>query len=258
MKPETAEHCYVAATTPEDGPAADATARTWNLPRASASTPPGLRLYVEAHGLRLGDSRPGAPGSIRVDFLEEGFRHRLQQAGAAREPLARAVGARRGKRPRVIDATAGLGQDAAVLAAVGCPVVLVERSPVVAALLADGLRRAGDDPRTATMAERLELVHDDALDYLRRLTTGERPEVVCLDPMYPARRGGARSGRSMQHLQALLGHDPDPSALLEAARAVATGRVVVKRQRRAPALRGPTPDFTCGGSSTRFDIYLCG
>lgn len=250
------EHCYVAAAAPEDAPAADAVARTWNLPRASASTPPGLRLWAAAHALQLGDSRPGTPGSIRVDFLEEGFLRRLQQAGAAREPLVRAVGARRGKRPRIVDATAGLGQDAAVLAAAGCPVVLVERSPVIAALLADGMRRAADDPRTAAMAERLELVHDDALDYLRRLAPGERPDVVCLDPMYPARRGGARSGRSMQHLQALLGHDPDPSALLQAARAAA-GRVVVKRQRRAPALRGPAPDFTCGGSSTRFDVYLC-
>jgi 16S rRNA (guanine1516-N2)-methyltransferase len=46
----------------------------------------------------------------------------------------------------VIDGTAGLGKDAFVLAGLGCKVTLVERHPVVVALLADGLARAWQDP----------------------------------------------------------------------------------------------------------------
>ncbi len=40
--------------------------------------------------------------------------------------------------PDVVDATAGLGRDAFVLASVGCRVRMLERNPVVAALLDDG------------------------------------------------------------------------------------------------------------------------
>ncbi len=184
------------------------------------------------------------------------MQRRLRQAGASREPLARAVGARRGARPTILDATAGLAQDAAVLAALGCQVTLVEISPVVGALLEDGLRRAAADSRTREMSTRLILINADSVPYLRRLAEEQRPDVVYLDPMYPHPRGSARSGKAMQHLQALLGPPPDTVGLLDAAMAAAKRRVVVKRRRRAPALPGPAPDLTHSGSSTRFDVYL--
>ena len=250
------EQCYVAPTSEAALDQAERLAQRWSLPLASVDQPPGLRLWVDARGTRLGDSRPGAPGPISVDFLEPAFLRRLAVAGPAREGLVRAVGARRGARPAILDATAGLGQDAAILAAAGCEVTLVERSPVVAALLDDGLNRAGSDPRTAQASARMRLRHEDSTRHLESLPDDQRPDVVVLDPMYAPRRGGARSGKSMQHLQRLLGHDPAPPGLLDAALASARQRVVVKRQRRAPALPGPAPDFTVPGTSTRFDVYL--
>lgn len=250
------KQCYVAPSSDAARQAAEELARRWDLPVATDDQPPGLRLWVDADGVRLGDSRPDTPGPIAVDFLEPAFLRRLAAAGAAREGLLRAVGAKRGARPEVLDATAGLGQDAAVLAASGCTVTLVERSAVVAALLEDGLRRAGEDPRTSAAIARMTLAFDDSDRYLAALSPDKGPEVVYLDPMYAPRRGGGRSGKSMQHLQALLGHDTDPSALLRVALATARRRVVVKRQRRADALDGLPPDFNVAGNSTRFDIYL--
>ncbi len=241
-----------------DGADAGAVARRWGLPIADAGTPPGLRLVVDRAGLALADTRPGRPGPLRVDWQDPALLRRLQRAGATHEPLARAAGARRGRRPVVIDATAGLGTDAAVLAAIGCPVTLVEAAPVVAALLDDGVRRAAIDYRLAGLCARLTLHHGDALALLRGGALSASPEVVYLDPMYPERRGSAKSGSAMQHLQALLpGGDGDGAALLDAALQVATHRVVVKRPRRAPPLDGPPVDSTEGGRSTRFDCYLC-
>ena len=60
----------------------------------------------------------------------------------------------------------------------------------------------------------------------------------------------------MQLLQRLLGEEADPAELLEAARASATERVVVKRPRRAPPLAGTAPHHSLTGRSTRFDVYV--
>ncbi|GHM54843.1 hypothetical protein ECZU51_35130 [Escherichia coli] len=54
--------------------------------------------------------------------------------------MAKAVGIKGDYLPDVVDATAGLGRDAFVLASVGCRVRMLERNPVVAALLDDGPR----------------------------------------------------------------------------------------------------------------------
>lgn len=90
--------------------------------------------------------------------------------------------------PTVIDATAGLGRDAFVTASLGARVVMLERSPVVGALLRDALRRAHADPVVSAIAARMQLVVTDAVTFLETLTTRPgkfHPDVVYLDPMYP-------------------------------------------------------------------------
>jgi 16S rRNA (guanine1516-N2)-methyltransferase len=63
-----------------------------------------------------------------------------------------------------LDATGGLGRDGFVLAWHGCRVTLVERHPVIAALLADGLRRASQDEKIGPLIrERIRLVIGDSL-----------------------------------------------------------------------------------------------
>ena len=47
----------------------------------------------------------------------------------------------------------------------------------------------------------------------------------------------------------------DAPALLEAALALASHRVVVKRARKAPAILGPAPGYVLEGKSSRFYIY---
>ena len=43
--------------------------------------------------------------------------------------------------------------------------------------------------------------------------------------------------------------------LLEAALALASHRVVVKRPRKAPIIDGPKPGYSLEGKSSRYDIY---
>ena len=173
------------------------------------------------------------------------------------QPLARAVGLKPGYDPTVIDATAGMGRDAFVLATLGCRVHMLERSPVIAALLADGLARATADAELGpVISGHLRLVHTDAIAYLRGLTAEERPEVVYLDPMYPHRRKAALVKKEMRTFRTLVGEDPDAGELLLAALEAARKRVVVKRPKGAEPLPGPRPNAAVESPNTRYDLYV--
>lgn len=236
---------------------AAALAEKLGVPLLPAQTcPDGLFLDCTDRGLALCDGRPGAPGAVRADFLDPALLRRLQRVGARSELLVRAVGARQGHRPRVVDATAGLGGDGLILAHAGCTVTLLERSPVVVALLDDAIRRVRA-ARPDNPAAGLTLIETDAVDWLQRHAASGEVEVVCLDPMYPDRRDSAAVRKEMQLFKQLLGNEQDQTGeLLQAALACASRRVVVKRPRKAPALDGPKPSHVIAGRSTRFDVYM--
>ena len=73
--------------------------------------------------------------------------------------------------------------------------------------------------------------------------------------MFPHRDKSALVKKEMRLFRPVVGDDDDAPALLEAALALATHRVVVKRARKAPAIAGPKPAFVLEGNSSRFDIY---
>src|SRR5699024_10204201 len=156
----------------------------------------------------------------------------------------------------VLDATAGLGRDAFVLASLGCQMSLVEQSPIIVALLKDGLERARQVPETALVVARIALVQANSITWMAKLSAQEIPEVVYLDPMYPERRKSALVKKEMRLLRTLVGSDENAPLLLKAALACARSRVVVKRPRLAPAIAGPKPNFAIRSKNTRFDIYL--
>lgn len=213
-------------------------------------------LLVSETGLALGMTGSARVRPVQADFADPALWYRLRGPGARREDLARALGVYQRRALRVIDATAGWGRDSAVLAALGCEVFMIERQPVIAALLDDALARArrSDRDEVRLLAARLTMIPADACSVLREWTDPP-PDAVLLDPMFPQRHGSAAVRKEMQFFQALVGSDDDAPALLEAALRVALHRVVVKRPRKAPPLAGPPPGHAIEGRSTRFDIY---
>jgi 16S rRNA (guanine1516-N2)-methyltransferase len=194
-------------------------------------------------------------GAVYAEFVEGAARHRREHGGGRGQPVARAIGLKGAAAPSVVDATAGLGRDAFVLASLGCHVTLVERSPVAAALLDDALARASVDPATRDIAARMRLVHADAIDWLETLAETARPEVVYVDPMFPETGKSAAAKKDMQAFQQVIGDDLDSARLLAAAIGAARGRVVVKRPRLGAEIEGVPPTARMEGKSTRFDIY---
>lgn len=217
--------------------------------------PPALLLTLTPERLELRQTTKGAEGPLFVDFLGGPIEYRRRQTTSRKEGIARAVGLKGGTSLVVLDLTAGLGRDGFILASLGCTVRMVERSPMVASLLADGIQRARQKPTLAEIMARLSLIPGDSLDILRTWQ-GERPDVAYIDPMYPHRGKSALVKKEMRLIRLLVGDDEDSDGLLAAALSVAGRRVVVKRPRLAPALAGPAPNFAIGGKNSRFDVYL--
>ena len=205
-------------------------------------------------GLQLLELGPGAPGPVRVDFVEGAVAHRRQFGGGSGQMIAKAVGVQSGVRPTVLDATAGLGRDAFVLASLGCEMTLIERQPLIAALLEDGLARAQRDAEVAPIAARMRLLCGNAIALMQQWQD-EAPQVIYLDPMFPHRDKSALVKKEMRLFRPFVGDDLDAPELLSAALQLASHRVVVKRPRKAPAIEGIKPGYVLEGKSSRYDIY---
>ena len=210
--------------------------------------PEGLELRRDESGLALA----GAGLVLRGDFVR--LLPRVRQDRLAHELLVRAARVRGVAHPRIVDATAGLGEDSFLLAAAGAAVLLCERDPVVAALLSDALSRAQADPRTRDVACRMRLHEGDSCALLASLDTA--PDVVYLDPMFPERRRRAATNKKLQLLQRLEPPPSNETALFDAALAAGPRKVVVKRPLKGPALAGRKPSASLSGKVVRYDIYV--
>lgn len=214
-----------------------------------------LLLFFDDRGLCLQLTGKGAPGPVRAEFVTGKMGYRREHGGGAGQLVAKAVGLQKTRTPlHVLDATAGLGQDAFVLAGLGCTVTLFERNPVIHALLADGLARAALNPDCAPVVARMHLQPGNAINWLAG-ADGDAADVIYLDPMFPHRDKSARVKKEMEVFRRVVGDDDDAGELLAAALASARYRVVVKRPRKAPEITGPEPATRVEGKSSRYDIY---
>ena len=262
---------------------------------ASPQAQARCRRLSEELSLPLGEGQHDCPAPIltvgselRVEFPRTSGQKKADQlaaewsrldvssrAGAARrQPLFRAI---RGKTrtaglPRVLDGTAGLGEDAWLLSSLGHSVLAVEQHPAVFALLRDAWARTGVFSPWRT--RRIRPIWAETGGLLRSmagstslehsvsgsLESVPRPDVIYLDPMFPGHGQRKTAERKpLRLLRQLVGDDrgEDPE-LLGLALEVARDRVVVKRPLKAPcyASRKWAPGHQVPGRSVRFDVYF--
>ncbi len=243
---------------PEQANYVDELNRQYQLHDVDCSGPNAdtLSLRFEAGTLKLFDSNMPKASGVFVDFASDAMTYRRLHGGGTKEFIAKAVGVKKGTSLSVVDATAGLGRDACLLAHLGCNVIMIERSPVVAALLADGLNRAYHHPDINEWTrESLSLRHGIAIDIMSSWCE-PKPDVVYLDPMFPHRKKSAAVKKEMQLFQHLLGPDMDADMMLLPAIQLASKRVVVKRPSTAPYLDGKKPDSQIVSKKHRYDVYF--
>ena len=197
-------------------------------------------LGVGETGLSLRDLTQPNVKPLLFSSLKERSRHH------GIDLLARSIGS---KNQNIIDATAGFGHDSFHMLSLGKHVTSIERSPIVAAMLADSVRRL----ITSRLARSMKLVCADSKQWV---TQHESSEVIYLDPMFPDRNNrSALAGKEVRMLRALVGDDLDAISLFNIARSTASRRVVVKRPVWAEPL-DPNCSMSYEGKTIRYDVYL--
>ena len=180
------------------------------------------------------------------------FRDAYYRARGGTEYLPKALRGMAGA--HIADATAGWARDAWLLAYRGFRVTLIERQPLLFALLEQGIAFAQQDRVIRDIAARLSVVQGDSREHLRK----QRFDAVYLDPMYPVRDKKSKVKKDMQILHTLLADTGDDhAALLDAALQSAKQRVIVKRPQSAEHLAARAPDWQIHAPNTRFDVYQC-
>lgn len=226
-------------------------AKVLNLPIGNEAD---FLLQVGELGIQLQNQQEKNIGALRVDFVEGAAAHRRKFGGGKGQMIAKAVGIQSGITPTILDATAGLGRDAFVLATLGCHVTLIERQLIIATLLEDGLARAMLSDETKSIVQRMQLIKGSAIELMAHWSS-TIPQVIYLDPMFPHRDKSALVKKEMRLFRPLVGDDLDAPSLLEKALVLASHRVVVKRPRKAPVVEGVSPSYSLEGKSSRYDIY---
>ena len=196
--------------------------------------------------------------SISIDFLKGTLAHRQQFGGGRGQAIAKAIGMRSGVTPSVLDTTAGMAGDAFILATLGCSITLLERSPIIFALIEDAVQRASLSESFAEVLEQgFTIANREANEYIREQVEAgiSPPDVIYIDPMYPHKKKSALVKKDMQILQRLHGTDDNAGELLDIALAYARKRVVVKRPLQAETISEKKPNTCIKSKKTRYDIY---
>jgi 16S rRNA (guanine1516-N2)-methyltransferase len=231
----------------------EALAQRVNVPlrQSTEQNPEAFFLTWRENELKLLDKELLKKGGLSIDIAPRNGEQRSYPA-PKEGAFAQAIGR---KTKTVIDATTGWAQDSLYLFRMGYDVTCIERSPMMAELLADGFQRLAQE----SWVQKLELLppillRGNAIELLKNLESP--PDCIYLDPMFPPKRKkSALSKKTMTILQDVVGEDLDKTELFEAAFSATGKRIVVKSPDYAEPLGGkPTESFA--SKLLRYDVYL--
>jgi 16S rRNA (guanine1516-N2)-methyltransferase len=159
-----------------------------------------------------------------------------------KEPLARAIGLKKGKsKPSILDATAGFLGDSLLMYSFDIDTIeCCERHPVAACLAINAIANSEID---------IELMFKSSLDIKKSY------DVCFYDPMYSEKNTKTAPKKEMKIFRDVIGEDTDCSVVATHLLSLAVERLVIKRSIKAPYLL-PNPHHSIKGKSTRYDIYL--
>ena len=191
---------------------------------------------------------------LKCSFIEGPILHRLKYGKGRGQNLAKAVGMRANKNRTIVDATAGLGYDAFILASLGANITLIERSETMHKLVADAMLQAkSHGGEVSKIVSRMSLLFGDS----KNILPGLSPRVILIDTMYKDRKKSALVKNNMRLIKEIVGSDPDHIELINIALNFACNRVVIKQPRYDEPLKGVKPwSHQILGRTIRYDVYM--
>ena len=207
----------------------------------------GLTLVYDKSGLSL----VGYGMRFQGDY--EALLRRISGGRLSHEMLVK-IAKTKTEHPVAIDAAAGMGEDALLLAAAGYTVYLFEQDAVIAALLSDTIERAKRNPALKEVVDRMILTEGDSIELMSSIP--EKPDLIYLDPMFPARSKSGLVNKKLQLIQKLEQPCAQERELLEAALSLRPKKIVVKRPLNGETLAGRKPSYTIKGKAIRYDVIV--
>ena len=206
----------------------------------------GLTVVFDSSGVSLS----GYKLTYQGDF--DGMLRRVTEGRLAHEMLSKAVKTDT-INLKAVDAAAGMGEDAFLIAANGYDVTLHEQNPVVALLLKDAIRRAKRQPILKDIANRMHVVEGDSIEILNKRL--DPVDLIYLDPMFPGRQKSGLINKKLQLIQKMEAPCSIEDALFDAAISASPAKIVVKRPLKASFLANRKPTYSLDGKAIRYDIY---
>lgn len=137
------------------------------------------------------------------------------------------------KGERVLDCTLGLGADS-IVAAFGVgeegQVVGIEKNPLLAFLVREGMAGGDLDPLLSAVFSRITVLAGDSCEFLKK-QPARSFHVVYFDPMF---RQPVEKTSAFEPLRLLADHQPVSREAITEARRVAIRRVVLKERKNSP------------------------
>ena len=191
---------------------------------------------------------------LKCSFVEGPILHRLKYGKGRGQNLAKAVGMKSNKNRNIVDATAGLGYDAFILASLGAKVTLIERSDKMYEILQNGINEGVSfGGEIEKIINRMDLLFGDSKDILPKLS----PEVIMIDTMYKDRKKTALVKNNMRLVREIVGPDSDYIELLKVALNCAKNRVVLKQPRYTEPIKEIRKcSHQILGKTIRYDIFM--
>lgn len=216
---------------------------------AELSDHPGDRITLSVG--RDGVTLSGDGLSVRGNFEE--MLYRITDGRLSHEMLVK-LAKTKSEHPLAVDMTAGMGEDALLLAAAGYEVILFEQDAVIAALLDDAMKRGLHHPLLKEPLSRMRLIEGDSIALLPQMNLS--PELVYLDPMFPKRRKSGLVNKRLQLLQKLEQPCPTEEELLSVALSVHPKKIIIKRPLKGAFLAGRKPGYSLKGKAIRYDCIV--
>lgn len=220
----------------------------WNIKHDHTSK---FSLIIKPNRIELKNNCIISKKNIWVDFNEK--KMKLYQKDHNIK-MIQAIGIKKKSRPNILDATAGLGRDAFIFFSYGCEVTMIERHPIIAILLYDGLLRSYQNHHIKHLIQKkMHLIYNTSLNIHTLNIT--QPDVIYLDPMFPPIKKKSLSKKTIRTIQNLVGYETDSNDLLLTCISFAKKRVVVKRPKKSNYLANIQPNYIINTKKHRFDIY---